>query len=300
MRALGGFVVRLARRLIALTAMTAISLTVPVAAPTPALAACAAGSGQIAVYSESNYTGTCTVYNRGVYPTLGTMDNTILSIDIGPATSDGYKTNVFACQDPSFGGSCRSFSSDVSDLPYIPLYASNFHNTISSLRVRRYASSLWSGFSRPQCTWGAALEAGLQLGVYPGWHGNANQWDENAAQQAFWLVNDTPAPYSIVNMEAGNVRTVAKGWSGPTDGGSPVSVITGWPDDTTFGHVAFVINVYTTASGVTWIESLETNVQTNPSGWTRDYHDGAYFWHIWTRYSTAGDKDSMSIIHWIY
>ncbi|GAA1614488.1 CHAP domain-containing protein [Catellatospora bangladeshensis] len=52
------------------------------------------------------------------------------------------------------------------------------------------------------CTWGAADIWRSRTGSYPGWGGNALDWDTNAAAKG-WTVVDTPRARSVVVMEPG-------------------------------------------------------------------------------------------------
>lgn len=100
------------------------------------------------------------------------------------------------------------------------------------------------------CTWGAAEQWKRRTGTYPGWIGNAFQWDENA-RAAGWWVSPVPHARAVVVFEAG------------ADYGS-------------LGHVGYVTSVTPLGSGQFDVNIVEMNYPNgNHTFTTRTVRHGA-------------------------
>ena len=306
---------RTARRILLALALVAGSLTAPVVTGVQAATGCSAGAGQAAVFEGLGYSGNCVTKGEGSYDTalMGVGDNTIDSFKIGGLDTNGFHVRVLGCQGAGFTGACAQYLSS-GDIPVYPDPEDNYRNTISSYRVQPYATtntfaptstpvyyfSDGTAFKTKQCTWGAADKLHSYAGIYPGWTGNAEDWNNNAKAAGYVAVNDTPAMATILVIEQNVSGVVASGWSGAMNGGTPQYVQT-WSNLTgSLGHVAWIVDVRTDSSGVTWLHTLETNVNVTGftrSRWTVETNSNGISWlNIYPRFN-ATDKQVMSIIH---
>jgi hypothetical protein len=219
---------RVARQLALVFAVALLALTAPSVATTRAATGCVPGAGQVSVFEGLGYSGNCATKSEGSYDTaaMGVGNNTIDSMKMGGVDANGYHVRFLGCQDSGFGGACTGYKSS-GDIPVFVDPDSNFRNTFSSFRVQPYVTSnnfdpsstpvyVWGDntkFTTKQCTWGAAEKMHDYAGIYPGWGGNAEDWDTNASAHHY-LVNDTPAWSSILVIDDYVSSQVASGWSG--------------------------------------------------------------------------------------
>jgi surface antigen len=292
--------------------LAALALSSLTAGAAEASTGCVPAAGQLAVFESLAYGGNCATKSEGSYDTasMGVANNSIESLKIGGTDSNGFHVRLLACQDAAFVN-CSGFLTS-GDVPTYPDPDSNFRNTISSFRVQPYNSSnaypsanvtyTWpdgTKFITRQCTWGAADRLKSFANIYPGWSGNALDWDTNASAHHY-LVNDTPAWDSILVIDANVSSVVASGWSGAYDGGSPVNKQT-WTNRTgSLGHVAWIVDVRTDSTGAIWLHTLESNVDVSRmtrSNWTVYTNSaGVQFLNIYQRWNST-DQSHMAIVH---
>jgi hypothetical protein len=68
---------------------------------------CTPPADGITIFTETNYNGNCVNYAFGNIPDLGSMDNRVSSILVGP------EINVILCTEVNFGGLCRTLTRSV-------------------------------------------------------------------------------------------------------------------------------------------------------------------------------------------
>jgi surface antigen len=153
------------------------------------------------------------------------------TLKLSPSGSVGYFTSTISTSTPTnvklqvgCGGTKKSWGSDLGTKP-LKVSGSTRLNAICSGAQGLFGSAgsgqcVWpatsSGPSAPysfpggSCTTHAAAKWRSATGSYPGWRGNAHDWDDNA-RAAGWTVTSAPMARSVVVWEKGTTGGISYG-----------------------------------------------------------------------------------------